>query len=48
MPRESLSTISTRSLQHRDLYEDSIHFNPAGASLQGDQAAATIRHALRM
>jgi hypothetical protein len=33
-------------MQHRDLYEDSIHFNPAGASIQGDQAAATIRQAL--
>jgi hypothetical protein len=33
-------------LQHQDAYEDSIHFNTAGASLQGDQAAATIRAAL--
>src|ERR1700684_448669 len=30
-------------MQHRDLYEDSTHFSPAGASIQGDQAAATIR-----
>ena len=34
-------------LQHRDLYEDSVHFNPAGASIQGDQAASAIRSALR-
>jgi len=33
-------------LQHQDAYEDSIHFNTAGASIQGDQAAATIRAAL--
>jgi hypothetical protein len=33
-------------MDHRDLYEDVIHFNPAGAIIQGDRAAATIRHAL--
>jgi hypothetical protein len=33
-------------MHHRDLYEDLIHFNPAGAIIQGDQSAATIRHAL--
>jgi hypothetical protein len=33
-------------LQHQDLYEDSIHFNSAGATIQGDQAAAMIRSAL--
>ena len=33
-------------LQHRDLYEDSIHFNSAGASIQGNQAASAIRSAL--
>jgi len=32
--------------QHQDLYEDSIHFNSAGATIQGDQAAAMIRAAL--
>jgi hypothetical protein len=32
--------------QHQDLYEDSIHFNAAGAKIQGDQAIATIRTAL--
>jgi hypothetical protein len=37
----------TLMLQHGDLYEDSIHFNPAGASIQGDQAASAIRSALR-
>ncbi|HMG85389.1 MAG TPA: SGNH/GDSL hydrolase family protein [Terracidiphilus sp.] len=34
-------------LQHGELYEDSIHFNSAGASIQGDQAAFGIRSALR-
>lgn len=33
-------------LQYQDLYEDSVHFNPAGASIQGDQAVAMIRPAL--
>jgi hypothetical protein len=33
-------------LQHLDLYEDSVHFNPAGATIQGDQAAAMIRSAV--
>jgi hypothetical protein len=33
-------------MKHLDLYEDSIHFNPAGATIMGDQAAATIRTAL--
>jgi hypothetical protein len=33
-------------LQHQDLYQDPVHFNPAGASLQGDQAAALIRSVL--
>lgn len=32
--------------QHQDLHQDSIHFNPAGANLQGDQATAVIRAAL--
>jgi hypothetical protein len=32
---------------HRDLYQDDVHFNPAGANIQGDQAASTIRSALR-
>ena len=36
----------TLMLQHQDLYEDSVHFNPAGATIQGDQAAAMIRSAL--
>ncbi|MGB6692097.1 MAG: SGNH/GDSL hydrolase family protein [Terracidiphilus sp.] len=34
--------------QHRDLYQDSVHFNPEGAKIQGDQAAAMIRAALRV
>jgi hypothetical protein len=33
-------------LHHLELYEDSVHFNPAGASIQGDQAASAIRSAL--
>ena len=33
--------------KHGDLYEDSVHFNPAGAAIQGDQAAEAIRSALR-
>jgi hypothetical protein len=33
-------------LQHQDLYQDSIHFNPAGAIIQGDQVVALIRSAL--
>ena len=37
----------TLMLQHGDLFEDSIHFNPAGARIQGDQAASAIRSALR-
>lgn len=32
--------------QHRDLYQDSVHFNPEGAKIQGDQAASMIRSAL--
>jgi lysophospholipase L1-like esterase len=34
-------------IQHQDLHEDPVHFNTAGASLQGDQAAASIRTALK-
>jgi hypothetical protein len=34
-------------VQHRDLYEDDVHFNPEGANIQGDQAASLIRIALR-
>jgi lysophospholipase L1-like esterase len=33
-------------LNHGDLHEDSVHFNDAGAKLQGDQVAETIRAAL--
>ena len=32
--------------QHPDLYQDSVHFNPEGAKIQGDQAASLIRSAL--
>lgn len=33
-------------MAHGDLHEDPVHFNEAGAKLQGDQAAETIRTAL--
>jgi hypothetical protein len=31
---------------HPDLYQDAIHFGPAGANIMGDHAAASIRAAL--
>jgi hypothetical protein len=34
-------------MKHQDLHEDSVHFNPSGAAIQGDQAAAMIRAALQ-
>lgn len=34
-------------MSHSNLYQDSIHFNPAGAAIQGDQVAATIKSALQ-
>jgi hypothetical protein len=34
-------------MKHLDLYEDTVHFGPAGANLMGDQAAGTIRAGLR-
>ena len=36
----------TLMMQHQDLYQDSVHFNPAGAAIQGDQATEMIRKAL--
>jgi hypothetical protein len=30
-------------MQHQDLHKDTVHFNPAGSNLMGDQAAAAIR-----
>jgi hypothetical protein len=33
-------------MQHQDLHEDPVHFNPTGAAMQGDQAAKYIRTAL--
>jgi len=33
-------------LGHQDLHADAVHFTPAGAALQGKQAAASIRAAL--
>jgi hypothetical protein len=34
-------------VEHRDLYQDDVHFNPTGANIQGDKAASAIRAALR-
>jgi lysophospholipase L1-like esterase len=34
-------------MQHRDLYQDTVHFNLAGSQLMGDQAAASILRQLR-
>jgi lysophospholipase L1-like esterase len=34
-------------MKHQDLYEDTIHFGPAGAAIMGDQAAETIRTELK-
>lgn len=36
----------TLMMQHRDLYQDDVHFNDAGAKIQGDQAAEEIRKAM--
>jgi len=33
-------------MKHLDLYQDSVHFNPAGADIMGDQAAAAVRAVL--
>ena len=33
-------------MKHLDLFKDSVHFNPEGANIMGDQGAATIRAAL--
>jgi hypothetical protein len=32
--------------KHADLYQDDVHFNDEGATIAGDAAAETIRHAL--
>ncbi len=34
-------------MKHQDLYEDTVHFGPAGAAIMGDQAAETIRTELK-
>lgn len=34
-------------MKHQDLYLDTVHFNPTGAAIQGDQVAATIKSALQ-
>jgi hypothetical protein len=33
-------------MQHQDLHQDSVHFNPKGADLQGDQVAESIKTVL--
>lgn len=33
-------------MDHGDLHEDDVHFNEAGSTIQGDQAAAQIRAAI--
>lgn len=33
-------------LKHQDMHQDPVHFNPAGSTLAGDQAANSIRAAL--
>jgi hypothetical protein len=45
---ENISVDDQHSLmeKHLDLYEDSVHFNPAGANIMGVQAAAAINAAL--
>lgn len=43
LTNDDLYTLMT---SHRDLYQDNVHFTPAGATLMGDQAAASIRQAL--
>jgi len=34
-------------IQHKDQYEDDVHFNPTGASIQGKQVAEFVRASLR-
>jgi lysophospholipase L1-like esterase len=34
-------------MQHRDLYQDTVHFNAVGSNLMADQAATAIRLELR-
>jgi lysophospholipase L1-like esterase len=33
-------------MKHLDTYEDTVHFNPAGAAIMGVQAAESIRAVL--
>jgi hypothetical protein len=33
-------------IHHADLYEDNVHFNAAGAIIQGQQAAQSIRSSM--
>lgn len=33
-------------LKHADLYQDDVHFNPAGSTIEGDEAASLIKAAL--
>jgi hypothetical protein len=34
-------------IHHTDSYEDNVHFGPAGAAIQGEQVAETVRAALK-
>ena len=43
LPTDDLHTLMSR---HRDLYQDNVHFNDAGAALMGDQAATLIKQTL--
>jgi lysophospholipase L1-like esterase len=44
--RIPIDDLHSLMMKHLGLYEDSIHFNPAGATIMGDQAASMIRAAL--
>jgi lysophospholipase L1-like esterase len=44
----SIDDQHTLMTKHLDLYEDTVHFGPAGADIMGGQVAASIRAALRM
>jgi hypothetical protein len=43
LPTDDLHGLMSK---HRDLYQDNVHFDDAGAALMGDQAAALINQAL--
>jgi hypothetical protein len=45
IPIDDQHTLMTH---HLDLYEDTVHFGPAGAAIMGDQAAKSIQTALKI